>query len=211
MRHTLLCFALLSLTAACDDGGGTTGSGTDTTDPLLGDDDDDNGGGGGVDLVECEQAFSPCGGDPTGTWNVGAVCKVEVDTSALGCGDLDYEITADRSSGTITMAAAGAYERYNEVDVDFLLHVPQSCLGGPVSCNNLAALSGGLLDECNEVPDDLCDCTGSLAETDSYSGTWTLEGSNVVVTDNDERTEFCVEGTRGETLHEDGSRVIWTR
>ena len=164
------------------------------------------GTGGGVGLKECLDPFTPCGGDVTGTWNVVAVCALDV--TDLGCDDASWEVTADRSSGTITFDNKGTYDQAYNLDLDFLLTLPTSCLFGQ-GCDTLLQFAGDVLDACTEVSDN-CECTGTLQDTLNDAGTWMMDG-DVLVTDGVDRTAICIQGNDGESMDEDGTRVIWQR
>lgn len=195
---------LLAVGCAGDGGGKTTDSGTDgVTDATTpGDDDDD---ATGVGLIECPDAFTPCGGDPTGTWDVTDVCTVPLPD--IGCPTLTYEIDADRSSGTVVLEAGGAYTRTTQIDVDLTLHVPLTCVA-PLNCAALVLAAGGLVDDCVENG-DVCDCIGTLVDDDSVTSTWTVAGTDLIV--GGEPTSFCVQGDQGITVDQDGTRIHWAR
>ena len=213
--HLALMFCTTLAFAACTgDGTGdkdsdTDAPGDDDDDTTMGDDDDDTTGS--VPIVECTDAFDPCGGDPVGTWNVQEVCNVELDLSALNCGQASYTITDDRSSGTITLDPVGLYDRAYTIDLDFELTMPESCLVGPVNCGNLAMLSQGLLDACQPAGTD-CVCDGGFSGSDAYIGTYVIEGGNTIVTDGNDRTLFCVGGNYAQSMEEGTTdRVHWER
>lgn len=157
---------------------------------------------------ECDTAFSACGGDPQGTWDVAGLCDPQIDTSSFDCPEASYEITADRSTGSVVLAASGAYTRTYVLDADFRLTVPTSCLQG-LGCEVLVPFSEGLLAGCSEDVEG-CQCTGTFTDTDSVEGTWEVDGTDVV-TDGGVRTAFCVTGDVADTRNDEGVRVIWTR
>ncbi len=198
-----LCFS------ACGGDGSSGGDDDDAAgddDDVVGDDDDDDGNG--VVLAECNDPFSACGGDPTGVWDVIAVCDPGIDFGELGCPAVTYEITADRSSGTVFMNADNTYDRTYDVDVDYALTVPTSCLLG-MSCSDLVAYAADLVDTCVESGDN-CDCNGTFQTLDAATGTWIVDG-NTIVTDGVDRMDFCVNGNQAETMDEDDTRAIWSK
>lgn len=165
-------------------------------------------GDGGVALRECGDAFSACGGDPTGTWNVETVCDPGLTMITDLCPTATYEVTADRSSGVIDLAASGTYDRDYHLDLDYQATVPKSCLA-LLTCDALPGMSGGIVDSCEDTGES-CHCSGTYVGDDVASGTWELDGQ-AVITDGSERTDLCIAGDVGDTLHEDGTRVLWVR
>lgn len=199
----------LVLAVACDDSGTKDGAATGDTGatPTTGVGDDDDDDNGGVDVISCTDPFQACGGDAVGAWTVTAVCEVPVDD--MGCDGLTVEVTADRSSGTIDIEAGGTYSRSYDIDVDYTLQVPTSCLMG-MSCSQLEAVSMGMLSDCTDVTDG-CSCAGSAAYTDIASGTWASEGTELVF-DGDDRYDYCVSGDQAVSVDQsDGTRVHWQR
>ncbi len=163
----------------------------------------------GIEIVECNDRFRACGGDPVGSWEVYAVCDPGIGGDLLDgvCDALEYTVTEDRSTGTVELGADGAYDRVYKFDVDYDVFVPDRCLG-PLSCSLLADVSGPLLKRCRNKPKG-CDCNGTFKATFRSEGTWERKGEAIVTDDG--RTEFCVEGDLVDTRDEDGVRVLWRR
>lgn len=191
-------FVIAAGLAACGGGKDATDSGTPAG----------NGGGNGVAVIECTDAFSACGGDVVGSWSVDSICDPGIDTADLGCPQATYEVTADRSSGTVVIEAGGTYDRTYDYDVDVDLTVPKSCLYG-MGCDLLVGMSQGLISSCTDTGTD-CDCTGNFTDTDVASGTWTVSG-NILTTDGTDDHEFCINGNTADVWHEDDVRAIWVR
>lgn len=195
---TLRWWLVLGLVACGGDGTKTSDSGT------TGDDDDDDIT---TDAPVCDEVFTPCGGDPVGSWTVTGVCEVSVDELS-GCDGLEYRILDDRSSGTVEMNADDTYDRTYNIDMDFEIDIPLSCIS-PIPCNLLATASGGVLDSCT---DDgvTCTCAGSYADVDSASGTYAVDG-NTLVFDGSDRQDYCVRGNGATVLDSTGVRTLWVK
>jgi hypothetical protein len=192
---TLRWLLVLGLVACSGDDKGSDTGGT-------GDDDDDIAWDG-----DCEQAFSACGGDPSGDWTVVGVCEVALDDLAA-CAGLTYTILDDRSSGTVAMNGDNTYDRVYNLDLDFEIGIPLSCIA-PVPCNLLPPASAGIFSTCTD-DGTTCTCQGTFAETDSASGSWTVEGDEIVF-DGDDRQQFCIDGDRATVQDEAGVRTNWVR
>lgn len=186
----------LVVLAACGGKGGVADSGTPS------------GAGGGVDIAQCSDPFAACGGDPTGTWNVEAVCDPGLSEIMAMCPSATYEVSADRSYGVITLDGNGTYDRDYHIDLDFSATIPESCIE-PLTCDVLPGFSNGLVDSCTDAG-DACDCQGTYVGDDAATGTWVKDGDDVI-TDGSERTELCIVGDAADTLHQDGTRVRWSR
>jgi len=172
--------------------------------------DGDGDGDGNDDIdwfAECDQPFAACGGDVTGSWNVVAVCNAPLTDD--DCDGLTWEIIDDRSSGTIEFNGDGTYDQTYQLDLDFEAQLPRDCVFNS-PCSTVASLMGDLVDSCEENTEGICDCVGTLVDTTVDSGTWEMDG-NTVITDGSYRTEVCVQGDRGESLEDNGTRSIWTR
>jgi hypothetical protein len=190
---------------ACSGGTKTdTGDDDDTVgddDDTVGDDDDDVAWDG-----ECEDAFSPCGGDPTGQWNVVGVCEAVIDE--LDCDGLAFTVLEDRTTGTVAMNGDNTYDRVYNVDVDLEIEIPLTCID-PVPCALLPGLSGGVLATCTEDA-TTCTCSGTVTDVDSADGTWVVEGDEIVF-DGGDRQAFCVTGDHAVVRDPSGVRTNWVR
>lgn len=159
-----------------------------------------NPDGGGE--VEC--TFTPCGGDPTGVWQVATACITGTGDSESPFGDKCPEGTADvdvNVDGTLTIAD-GRYTWNLMLKGDIALHIPASCVD---------SLSDGNATACTDFEGDDGErsCTGSLAagctctqpgevETQISTGTLEVSGNEFVGTEDGEEpgnpSEFCVKG-----------------
>jgi len=150
--------------------------------------------------VEC--SFTPCGGDPTGVWQVQSACITGEGDSPFGdkCdeGTVDVDVAVD---GTLTVAD-GRYTWNLMIQGDVVFNIPASCVD---------PLSGGMATACTDFEGDDGDttCTGALAsgctcskpgtpETEASTGTLEVRGSQFVGTEDGEEpgepADFCVSG-----------------
>ena len=198
MSRTWWVWVALALVACGGDGGTDKGS-------ASGDDDDDIAAG---ELV-CEDTFSPCGGDPVGTWQVVDYCAVSGGDYASTCPDLQVIIVEDRGSGTVTVNADGTYERTYNVDADIEMVIPLSCIA-PVPCSLIALGSGGLFTSCTEdTSAQTCSCEGTVVDTNTEAGNWVVDGTDFVA--DGVRNPFCVKGSTALVEDDYGTRVRWKK
>ncbi len=188
----LVTVSVLAAVAACseDDGGGG-GNGND------------NGGS-----MTCD--YTPCGGDPTGTWTVGETCAENellplddypgcAGAVATGSGDV---------SGTQSYEADGSYAYRIEFTGNFHYEIHEDCalaltdgmIGAEGYCGVLPlALAGmGGTADCN-FADDVCTCDIDLDTVLEETGTWSVEGDRLITTSDEPDSEpvsdqFCVSG-----------------
>jgi len=160
----------------------------------------------GIEIVECNDRFRSCGGDPTGSWEIYAMCDPGVDVKAI-CNKAEATVTEDRSEGSIDLNPNGSWERVYKVDIDYDITVPASCLGGLLSCSVLENLSGTIVKKCKEKNNGGCNCTGSFKTTVRKDGDWEQKGDGYVTDDG--RTDFCIDGDIMDTVDEEGVRVLW--
>jgi hypothetical protein len=145
--------------------------------------------------------FQACGGDPVGTWKFDAMCfppeTLGANPFAESCPtatavyeiewDADIIFSADGSSETIYRALTMA------TTYDF----PMSCLQQGQTC---AILAESLESTCEETGGS-CVCTASNTDVKDPAeidkGTWSVDGANLIMTDDEAEVQtnpFCVNG-----------------
>ena len=157
----------------------------------------------------CSETFEPCGGDPTGTWDIVSVC-IQGDLAAAA--NAAYASDAQACSNLCTAASlnargsiaynAGYYEPNAVLTISETLEVTPSCyaaLSG-TSWSNAACASmmQTLQGQSNttatcSADNTGCECvytTSSSAVADSY----TIKGTTLVASDGS-TTDFCVQGS----------------
>ena len=151
--------------------------------------------------------FSPCGGDPSGTWQIEEVCT---DSTSLGenpfeeqCPTATYELDL-RFDGTVELTGTRLISRTTQT-IDITFTIPKSCIGGQ-PCDALAndGADGDNVVTCNDTG-DACACEQTEVDEqddDAMGDPYVIEGNTVVVTDDDDaegdvsRLDFCVAGNR---------------
>jgi hypothetical protein len=141
---------------------------------------------------QCSGAFSACGGDPEGTWNIVSGCA-NVDQSLGNAGtqcqgasvSLGMDITGDivirggHISGTLNM----------ESSITAVL--PKSCVGG--SCSGAGDGDIVFVDK-----GSTCEGTSTDSQSNPIDESYRVEGGRIYVGDSssDEQSEFCVTGNK---------------
>jgi hypothetical protein len=164
---------------------------------------------------ECENLnFVPCGGDPVGTWKVTGFCFDGMPggnpfEDKPSCADDVYEFTVD-FQGTVEFKADGTYNAEMGGTVTMHIELTSECLtdlgGGQAQpeqmCaginQNFASMGGACV-----MQDTLCVCDvgpmemGEEGETGPENGTWKVEGTNLVMTEEGgepRNSPFCITG-----------------
>jgi hypothetical protein len=141
MRRLAFALAIGLFAIGC---GGDDDAGAGDDDDLIdgggGDDDDDIDGGGDDDIdaggEEPACAFSACGGDPTGTWNISEAC---VEGSAFenpDCEKAAFDASGVEVSGTVTFGKDGSYEATGDITGTVVMSVPTQCVPKGTPCSD---------------------------------------------------------------------------
>jgi hypothetical protein len=138
-------------------------------------------------------AFTPCGGDEVGTWDVTGGC-IELDGAmdALSmCPGASLTATG-RARGRVTFTGTSA-RRVAQSEVTAVVFVPTLCATFAGGCGAIQDLIAG------QIPDivcvtasDGCDCEGRLVTTIDDTDAYTISGNQIVGTT--KRWDYCVEG-----------------
>jgi hypothetical protein len=157
-------------------------------------------------------AFTSCGGDPTGTWTVSKACfrPVEQPLSVPGCQGAKLALAGVEVTGSVAMTPDSAYTSTLSTTATLRVTVPRQCLvfqGIPLTCEQLplilkqvAASQAAALGQlaCKDAG-DACDCTATppaIARNDS--GTFRVDGNAIVVKTagvaGETRFDHCAQG-----------------
>ncbi len=154
-------------------------------------------GAGGNIHVEATCAFTPCGGDPSGTWNYTDVCLVDSEVFAAlynACASA----TVDSASGTVTgsLSMLGAKLVLNATTtVNATVTLPQSCAFGQCAQIQGALAQGFPGATCSAgTATGSCTCNISKSTNAVAGGTYTVSG-NTVTTSGGRTYDFCVSGS----------------
>lgn len=144
------------------------------------------------DLALCE-SFSPCGGDPAGSWILDGFCIVDEDTRFDECPGATVERSLSRS-GSVELNPDSSYQVDFTGNTRFTLSVSGSCLTGVTDCSSLQQEDESL--SCTGDPASSCTCTGEDVSVDMTTGTWAVSDNTIAFTGEDgtETLGFCVEG-----------------
>jgi hypothetical protein len=162
-----------------------------------------NGSTGGGTCGQIE----PCGGNPEGTWKVTSSCAnsaalMSAFTEGLGgsCTGATISNVSVTSSGTLSVNSDMSYVITGTQNVKFTMTLPASCLNGETCADLTTELQ-------NDFPNASCTGTGScacaLTENNSQddSGTYTISGTQILISSaaqGPSTQSFCVQGN---TLH----------
>jgi len=152
-------------------------------------------GGGGSNQALCD-SFSACGGDPVGVWSITGYC-IDGDFEVPSCPTATADFNLNQS-GTVTVNGDDTYVTDTVTTGAIVAHIPGDCFTGiPVaSCSDLD-------DEDQTCTGDIassCDCTSTIDDTDTETGTWVANGSTITLTPDGagdpDMLDFCVDGNR---------------
>jgi hypothetical protein len=161
------------------------------------------GTGGGTQIGDCEE-FSPCGGNPEGTWRVQETC-MEVTFAMLpaGCPDMiqDFDVdvvgTYTFESGTVTTEAA--------MQTELTLVINDSCartitgsemVTAELACPILEQQAAGDPETTMSCEFDGTNCVCLQTQTpapEKTTSTYQVSG-NQLINDQGEALDFCSEG-----------------
>jgi len=147
----------------------------------------------------CEEvgSFVPCGGKVEGAWKWDAVC---LDPSMFEnplkdtcpTATMSVELTWD---ATIEFAAGTYATTFNKQQTDIFMTIPKSCLPQGAGCDvfgeDMSCTDNG----------EACECTQTQLkeEPSTDSGTYVVEGTNLVMTDSEGEVStapFCIAGDK---------------
>jgi hypothetical protein len=150
-------------------------------------------------------AFTPCGGDPTGTWTYAAGgCLDAIDVSTCPGATVTNPVIKVKGQVTFTGATAGTVTRLAQVDISASVGIPQSCVNqlpqGFRTCSAIAtalklpAPTGAGFDTATcTASAGGCDCNIAKTQVDNGSETYTVSGNTITTGTGTQRTyDFCV-------------------
>jgi len=180
--------------------GGATGAGGTQTATSTGNDNSTSA---------CSETFTPCGGDPTGTWDIVSVC-LQGDLAAAAnagyaadsadCSSLCTEATL-AAQGSVTYSA-GSVQPNAVLSLSETLEMTASCYAAlfgkawnSASCATVAQMlekQSGTTAACS-AGNSICNCV-YMDTTQAVADTYTVNGTTLVASDGS-TTEFCVQGS----------------
>jgi hypothetical protein len=179
---------------------GTAGNGGSTSTSGTG----GGGGGGGGECVpdpDCASilsAFSPCGGDVTGTWDLTAACHVWGGPGPdPDCNDNVVEIATGPAAGTWVFDGTNVtVTGYQVAQTGHSLY-SSNCPSTPGDCATIQALTEQAWPTvcCAEIDSTTCECyaTADLQSLADPTTTYSTNGNTLTLDTVD--TEYCVDGT----------------
>lgn len=176
----------------------------------------------GVAAIDC--AFTACGGDLTGSWDIQGACIDDPDAKnplVEICPESTWDLQLD-ATGSVTFDAAKTFTA--SINTGGKVHVvfPAKCApnfpGGLMTCAQLAmALNKDGTVTCTGTPATNCDCTGPIeGKMETNTGTYEVSGSMLTMTDTGSTKpdvqSFCVKGNELKVQQvdvDDGSTATW--
>jgi hypothetical protein len=159
-------------TSTTDDSSATDDSTTDdsTTDDSTTDDSSAEA------LPTCEDTFTACGGDPTGSWTFVDSCYINTRTADCEAAVWTVETT---QTGGIEFASDKTYSSAFKVITKLTYTAEKSCLREGETCEDLAAPLK--LDSCVDNG-AVCACEGGGSVDSTTTGTWATSGTTLTLT-----------------------------
>ena len=150
-----------------------------------------------LDEGMCEPLVA-CGGDETGTWDVGGGCiEVPVPEQLMRCPGAAVTRRAGRARGRVTFAS-GVADRTAQWEVEVELFVPSFCASFVGGCDAITSTLRGVVPDsaCRAEGEGDCRCaarqSGSIDDGDAYR----IEANQIVSITSGKRWDYCVEDTR---------------
>lgn len=163
-----------------------------------------------VSLTSCEEVFDACGGDPTGSWSLERICVDGSLTDAVGAYFSEYPSCENSVREAELTTAAGV--TYTETDFDRTgsatlkakIEITEDCFreqaGGTLTSLTCMAYGqmmegqSGMTGTCS-YDGTVCVCNASVTEPLNASGTYSINGSEIVEEDG-KTLAFCAAGAR---------------
>jgi hypothetical protein len=177
---------------------------------------------GSTNVVSCEGAYTPCGGDVTGTWELGTLCVVGSVTNALNALLADYPSCANtftegrlESTGSVTYTATN-FTRTGSVHLTGKMKITSACFGEQLmgaaltaqSCGSYAQVApAAMAAQCSAggsactvtvscgYEGTTCNCDADMAQQIADSGTYTVSGTTLTESTGGSYS-FCVNGNQ---------------
>lgn len=164
-----------------------------------------------VSLTSCEEQFDACGGDPVGSWSLERICVDGSLTDAVGAYFSEYPSCENsvREAGLTTAAGVtyttNDFDRTGSATLTAKLEISEDCFreqagGGTLTSLTCAAYGqmmegqSGMKGSCS-YDGSLCVCEATVTQSLNASGTYSVDGSEIV--EQDGRTlEFCATAER---------------
>ncbi len=178
---------------------------------------DNNGGAHLIAVTTCNETFTACGGDPTGTWQYTSACSDPDMTTTANqqiaaqyptCSTM-FTSVALSLGGSVTLGS-GTYSQAITESLVTQMSLNSACFAAVNSGVSLSATT------CNQYQTGLnrvtgasatcgydganCNCADSLSRQDNESGTYTVSGLTMTSTSVDAgvsqttSADFCVQG-----------------
>jgi len=157
-------------------------------------------------------AFTPCGGDLVGSWNVVARCG-SASLPALCPGASSAQLNVHSSTGTYVFDAQGALIAKGSTVATVTAELPVGCLGS-ADCPQLQAIlssqTGATSAACSATTAAECSCVLDFASQGKQQSTYFAKGTKVTITDvltgTSQSASYCVQAN---TLRlNDGSSIF---
>lgn len=150
-----------------------------------------------VEPGECP-AFTACGGDIVGAWDLSGGCfEIAVNDAISSCPGAMVTRRAGRGRGCVDFGADGIAHRVAESEVNIDVFVPAICASF-VSCSMIESQlrTRGLDASCPADASGNCDCTTSLVTRIDDTDGYTTSGNEIIGTASGKHWGYCVAGTQ---------------
>ncbi|HMA91718.1 MAG TPA: hypothetical protein VKP30_03485 [Polyangiaceae bacterium] len=161
----------------------------------------------GVAMGRCEDVFNACGGDPTGSWGITAVCVDGNLAEVLDQAFADYPSCKNSvRDAKIEMSAGVTYtsttfERTGSVTISSKMAISAECFAEQTGGTQLSAATcgfysqvldsqAGILGQCS-YDGTTCNCDTSNNASLNATGSYQIQGTRILE-DSGNQVDFCV-------------------
>lgn len=169
-----------------------------------------SGDGSSDDGPVCGETFTPCGGDPVGTWQVemcgSVVARFSFQAFEPTCHGLPFTIEQDATTGTITYDADGTGHFDYQVADRYSFTAPATCVAAMAGDRDPAELCRSLIDQfvnhgwtggaCTPGDDGGCHCALVGEAHQQAELEWQVSGTVMSFPQGGLSYDFCVDGDR---------------
>lgn len=163
----------------------------------------------GVAVASCDAGFSACGGDPTGSWGVKAVCVGGEVSEAVDQAFADYPTCKNSVRDAKIVMSLGVtysgttFNRTGSVTITTKMEITAECFAEQTGGTQLSATTcgfysqlldsqAGILGQCS-YDGTTCNCDTSNTSSLDASGSYQVKDTQIVE-DNGNQVDFCVAG-----------------
>ncbi len=141
------------------------------------------------------RAFTACGGNVIGAWDVHGGCfEIDIESAVASCPGARVTMRTGRGRGRVVFGADGFAHRVADSEVDVSMVVPEICARF-FSCAMLQGVLSRTFTQgaCTTAANGDCNCTARQVTHIDHSDAYRVEANEIVSVSSGKRWEFCIQ------------------